>query len=316
MPVRELPVLGAVERWIFAPGSARRLAGVRIGLCLLMAGRLSRPVYLQVAGQPRILFRRISFMRWFHSMPPADVVLLVQIAAVAACVLGALGLWTRVALPVAFLGALFLNGMWTSIGQPMHNETLLLLSFAPLLFAPSADAWSLDARRRGTSGDAVSVRYGWPVRTAMIVVAGGYFFSGVNKLAFSGVQWAIGDNLRWIMYHVSDGSPRPIGPALFVASHPLLAHLAAAGTLVVETLFPIVLWKPRAAWVFVPAVTLLYAGIAITMHLDYSAWALTTIVVFTPWDGLVDRARRRERVAEAVVPAGAGVSEPLVRMER
>src|SRR5205807_4175251 len=239
MRARDLPLLGAVERWIFAPGSARRLAGVRIGLCLVLTGRLSRPVYLQVAGQPRILFRPISFMRLFHSMPPADVVVLVQIAAVAACVLGTVGLWTRVALPVAFLGALFLNGMWTSIGQPMHNETLLLLSFAPLLFAPCADAWSLDARRRRAAGDGVSARFGWPVRTAMIVVAGGYFFSGLNKLVFSGVQWATGDNLRWIMYHVSDGSPHPIGPALFVASHPLLAHLAAAATLVVEVVFPI-----------------------------------------------------------------------------
>ena len=52
MRARDLPLLGAVERWIFAPGSARRLAGVRIGLCLVLTGRLSRPVYLQVAGQP------------------------------------------------------------------------------------------------------------------------------------------------------------------------------------------------------------------------------------------------------------------------
>ena len=84
----------------------------------------------------------------------------------------------------------------------------------------------------------------------------------------------------------------------------------------VEVLFPIVLWKPRASWVFVPAVTLLYAGIAITMHLDYSAWALTTIIVFTPWQAVLDRVRRRDRVAGAIVPAGPAVSVPLVRMDR
>src|SRR5438128_683336 len=32
----------AIERWLFAPGSARRLAAVRIGLCVTLAARLAR----------------------------------------------------------------------------------------------------------------------------------------------------------------------------------------------------------------------------------------------------------------------------------
>ena len=286
------PVRG-IEGWIFGPGSAERLAAVRIGLCLLLAGRLSRPLYLQLAGQPRALYRPISFMHLFPSMPPAGVVIAVQAIAVTACVLGAAGVFARFAIPVAWVGAFFLNGMWTSVGQPMHNDTHLILGVVPLLFAPTTDAWSLANRRRGAAPPAPSVRYGWPLRTAMIVVAGGYFFSGFSKVIFSGPAWVLGDNLRWALYAVSDQNARPIVSAVLLASHPLLTHAAAAGALLTELGFPVVLWKPKAAWFFVPSAVLLHAGIGLTMHLDYSAWALTAIVVFVPWDVLSDRLARR-----------------------
>jgi hypothetical protein len=285
---RPISTVGRIERWIFAPGDARRLAGVRIGLCLVLAGRLSRPMYLEMTGQPRVLFRPISFMRMFPSMPSAHWVLAIQVVSVLACLLGAAGLFASVALPVAWVGSLFLNGMWASVGQPMHNETFLILGLFPLLFAPTADAWPLRARWTKLRPPEPSPRYGWPVRTAMIVVAGGYFFSGLNKLIYSGPAWFLSDNLRWVLYGISDQNPRPIGPAIFLASHPILSHLAAAGTFVAELGFPLVLRWPRSAWFFIPAVVALHVGIGLTMHLDYSAWALTVIVLFVPWDGLAD----------------------------
>jgi hypothetical protein len=285
--------LGGVERWIFAPGDPRRLAGCRIGLCLLLGVRLSRPLYLQTSGQPEALFRPISFMRLFDTMPGAPVVLAVQIIAVAACLAGAAGILTKTSMAAAWTGALFLNGMWSSLGQPMHNETLLMLAFVPLLFAPCADAWSVHAARHRTPPPGVSIRYGWPVRTAMIVTAGGYFFTGLNKLVFSGPAWALSDNIRWVMYRISDESRHPIQAALLLAGHPLLTHIVAALTLVTEIGFVVVLWKPAALWFFLPGVVLLHAGIGITMHLDYAAWALTSIVVFVPWEGVAERLASR-----------------------
>jgi len=285
-----------VEEWISRPTSPKRLAAVRIGLCLLLAGRLSRPLYVQVAGQPKALYRPISFMHLFHQMPSATVALTVQVVAVLAALLAAGGIAVRVTVPIAFAGALFLNAMWSSIGQPMHNETLLLLAVAPLLIARSADAWSIPSWRNRTPVPDPSPDYGWPVRTAMIVIALGYFFSGLYKLVFSGPAWVTSGNIRWVMYGISDENMRPIGPALYLASHPLLAHLAAAGTMLTELGFPICLWKPRAAWVFVPAVVLMHVGIGLTMHLDYSAWALTVVILFVPWDALANRSPAEPRV--------------------
>ncbi len=313
-PVADLLAGGLrrVDRWIFRPGDARRLAAVRIGLCTTLAGRLSRPLYLQLAGQPQVLFRPISFMHLFASMPRADVVLPVELVGVAASLVGAIGLFPRMSIPAAWLAALFLNGMWTSVGQPMHNESLLLLAMVPLLFAQSVDAWSLTAWRTKMPQPRSSVQYGWPVHTAMIVVAGAYFFTGLDKLMFSGPAWALSDNLRWVMYAISDQNRQPIEPALFLASHPLLIHLAAATTLAIETGFPLVLWRPKLAWIFVPGVVLLHLGIGVTMHLDYSAWALTAVTVFVPWERAADRWRA---VPQGVAdPAGAAdrASAPYV----
>jgi hypothetical protein len=121
-------------------------------------------------------------------------------------------------------------------------------------------------------------------------------------------------NLRWILYASSDAQPTPNPAALFVADRPLLAHLLAAGTLAVELAFPLVLWRPRLAWLLVPAVLALHAGIWVAMRLDYWPMAATVLVVMVNWPRLADRlAARRARAAPADggAPAGTeGSGEP------
>lgn len=289
-----------VEAWLFAQGSARRLAAIRIGLAGLLAIRLSRGIYLKLAGQPPALFRPLSFMHLFSSMPSRRIVLAVQILGIAAALLAAIGLRARITLPVAWGCAVLLNGMATSVGKVVHNDVLLLLCLVPLLPARTSDAWSLDgvlAGRRLSRRDSQrlehGVAYGWPVRTAFVVAVGAYFFTGLAKLVFSGPAWVLSGNLRWVLYAASDARGTPNLLALFVADRPWLAHLVALSTLGVEIGFPIVLWRPRAAWLFVPGAVALHAAIWATLGLDYSAWAATVVILFVNWPLLVDRARAR-----------------------
>jgi hypothetical protein len=297
-----------LEAWLFAPGDPRRLAAVRIGLCGLLAARLAAGPYLELAAQPPALFRPISFLRLLDRMPPPGVVAVLQALAVACAVLAALGLWTRVALPLAWAAALPLVAMTSSLGKVVHNDVLLLLCLVPLLPAPAGAAWSLDARRGGRTSPGVGVMFGWPVRTATVVVAGAYFFSGLAKLLHAGPAWVTGGNLRWVLYASSDQQPAPNPYALFVADRPALAHLLAAATLVVELGFPLVLWRPRLAWLLLPAVLALHGGIGLALHLDYSAMAATAVIVLVDWPSLT--ARRRARAA----PAGP-VAAPARRHE-
>jgi hypothetical protein len=310
-----------LEAWLFAPGDPRRLAVVRIGLCGLLAVRLATGPYAELASQPAALFRPISFLRVLERMPPRGLVLAVQALALAGAVLAAAGLWTRVALPLAWAAALPLVAMTSSLGKVVHNDVLLLLCLVPLLPAPAGAAWSLDARRRtppgpdppghplGVPRTSPGVAFGWPVRTAMVVVAGAYFFSGLAKLLHAGPAWVTSGNLRWVLYASSDQQPAPNPYALFVADRPVLAHLLAAATLAVELGFPLVLWRPRLAWLFLPAAVAMHAGIWLAMRLDYSAMAATALLVVVDWPSLAARlhptAAPRGQPAPAVERGGA-----------
>lgn len=276
------------EAWLFPAASPERLAALRIGLCAILAGRLATGPYSELAEQPRELFRPISFMELLPEMPPKPAVVALQAVAVLAAVLAALGLRTRVSLPLAWACAVFLNGMLTSTGKVVHNDLVLLLCLVPLLAAPCADAWSFDARRASSARSVSSRRYGWPLRTAAIVVAGAYFFAGLAKLVHSGPAWVTSDNLRWALYASGDSDL-----AVFIADRPWLAHALAAGTLLLELGFPLVLFLPRAAWIFVPGAVLFHVGIWLAMGLDYSAQAAAAIVVFTNWPVVVAAVRRR-----------------------
>jgi hypothetical protein len=286
-------MLGRLDRWLFAAGDPRRLAALRIGLCAVLAGRLAQGAFLGLADQDAALFRPVSFMRMLPGMPPRGVVLAVQVAGVATAVLATVGLRTRVAIPVAWGCGLLLNGMVGSMGKLVHNDALLLLAMVPLLAAPSADAWSVDAAlRRSPRPLGLSSRFGWPVRVAMVVVAGAYFFSGLAKLMLSGPAWVLSDNLRFVLYASSDVRATPNALALFIADRPWLAHAIAAATVLVELGFPVVLWRPRAAWLFVPGAIALHTGIWMAMRLDYWAWVATLLVVFVDWPAVADRLRR------------------------
>jgi hypothetical protein len=272
-------VVRRLERWLFAPGPGTRLAAVRIGLCSVLAIRLAMGPYLDLADQPTALFRPLSFMHLLSAMPPREVVLPLQVIAVCAAVLAAVGWRARITLPIAWLCAVFLNGMLASTGKVVHNDVLLLLCLVPLLPARVSDASSLDALLgRGRRSPRISIDYGWPVRTATVVVAGAYFFAGFAKLLYSGPAWVTSDNMRWILYSTSRSDL-----AMFIADRPWLAHSLAGGTLLLELSFPLVLWKAKAAWVFVPSAIALHAGIWVTMGLDYSAQAATVLVVLTNW---------------------------------
>lgn len=281
------------ERWVFAAGSAERLACLRIGLCAVLTWRLTRGIFVDLADQPAALFQPRSFMNLLGSQPPRGVVLAIQAAGIAAGVLATLGLFARAALPLAWAAAVFLDGMVTSNGKIMHNDVLLVLCIVPLLIAPVADAWSIDAWRRGSKRTNPSTRYGWPVRTATVVVVGAYFFTGLAKMVHSGPAWVTSGNLRWVLYTSSDSQGVPNPFALFVADRAWLAHMMAAATLALELSFPVVLFRARLAVPYALGAVGLHAGIWLAMRLDYGAMAAAVMIVLVDWPAIAARARRR-----------------------
>lgn len=300
MPQTDDPIRRA-DAWVFGAEDARRLASVRIGLCGLLALRLTTTDYRAVAAQPPSLFQPVSYMRLLGHMPSQDVASSLTVVGVVAALLAASGLALRVSLSLALVCSLILNGMLNSTGRVIVGDAVPTLCLLVLLACGTAasDAWTVrDPFRRvrarcsgqppaeplaGAPAELRGPRYGWPIRTAMVVIALTIFFAGFQKLRYSGLAWVTSNNLRWILYAASDRSAHPDAMALFIAGHAWLAHLCAAGTLLMEMGFPLVLFKTRTRWLLIPGVVALHLAIRLTTGLDYSAQALTVLIVFVNW---------------------------------
>ncbi|MCA1845362.1 MAG: hypothetical protein LC792_19655, partial [Actinobacteria bacterium] len=179
--------------WLFGPGSELQLTAVLTGLAVLIGVQLAFFPWTELALLPRGLFRPVPMLFFLHGMPPAGVIVALQVGGVGAAVLGAVG-WRRpTTLLLAWLPYLVLASLRASRGKIQHNDLLLLIGCVPFLLAP-ATRWL----HRATT--ARSARWGWPVHTAITFVAGSYFFTGLRKLTLSGIAWVTSDNMRWILY--------------------------------------------------------------------------------------------------------------------
>lgn len=293
--------LRRAERWVFGAEDARRLASMRIGLCGLLALRLATTDYRVVAAQPAALFQPVSYMRLLGHMPSQDFATSLQVLGIAAALIAAWGLVLRASLTTAIACSLILNGMLNSTGRVVVGDAVPTLCLLVLLAcgAAAGEAWTLRAPVRrafarwadrpvpgplaGSPAAAVDPRYGWPIRTAMVTVALTVFFAGFQKGRYSGLAWVTSNNLRWILYASSDSAAHANALALFIARRAWLAHLCAAGALFLEVGFPLVLFKPRLRWLFIPGVIALHVVIRLAIGLDYSAQALTVLIVFVDW---------------------------------
>lgn len=291
-----LAPLRAVERFVFAPEDARRLAALRIALFGLVAFRLAtNGDYAAVAGQPAALFDPVSLFHLLPSMPSPGLTAVLRVLGVAAALIAAAGIRPRVSFPAAFVLALVLNLMLNATGKIVHNDLLVMLCLLPLLASPTAASrvWALRGSRESRSGHVggseVGVAYGWPIRTAMIIVGLAYLFVGLQKLRYSGLDWVATDNLRYVLWASSDARPDPSALALFVADRAWLAHLFAAGTILAEVGFILCLPFARLRWLLVPAVVGLHLGIWLAMGLDYIPQALAVIIIFVNWAAIANR---------------------------
>lgn len=268
-------VPAAVDAWLFAPGTPSRLHTVRRLLAVVVGLRLALWGYRDLGGQPSSLFLPQGVIGLlFDRMPPAGIIVALQIGGIAAAVAVAAGKGRRWGLPVAWACLLVLAGLRGSLGKILHNDVLLLLATVPLLAAP--------ADRQPPEN-----RAGWPVRAAVVVVAASYLLTGVAKLVQSGVSWVTSDNMRWVMAEAARDPRGPIeGVARFVAGHGAVAHAVAAGILLLELAFPLVLFRPRLTPLFLAGAAAFHAGTWITLGLDYWGHLAVVVIVLVEWDRL------------------------------
>jgi hypothetical protein len=265
---------------------------VRIALVLVIGLRLITHQWWSMSGRPAELFRPVPVVAWLDTVPSAWVLVLIEVVGLSAVVLCVLGKWTRPSFFTAWTCLLLLGALHSSAGKIMHNEVLLLLASVPVLFAPG---WARLWDRRE------SLAAGWPPRLAITVMAAVYFMAGLRKVMVSGPDWVFSDNLSWVLYAGAQ-SDNSLAPALAVAiAGTWLPPVVAGATLLLELGAPLLLWGRRTRYLFAAGIVGMHAGIGLLLGLDYSAWALTVIVLVFPWDRL-RQVTSEERATTRLLP--------------
>src|SRR5262245_41826480 len=188
--------------------------------------------------------------------------------------------------------------MW-SPSPYFRGLELPTLGLGILAAAPSADVWSLDARR-APGGLRVSWEYRWALVLLQILVAQPYLFAGYAKLYYTGIRWASWENIRnhllaftqddFIAVHTRLGS--------WIAAHPVLCGAIGAGTMLFELSFMLSVFFPRLRKVYVPAALAFHTGILISMNIYWLYWPL--LAVFVDWDAVRARVRRPRNRGEPI----------------
>ncbi len=262
--------LRPTPRGLLTPAPPERLAALRVLVCGFGLGYLlvRLPHLLDVirlAADAPDRFDPVGPLLLLDGPVDESLALVVLLATLVAGVAALAGWRWRATGPSFALGVLLVASYRNSWGQIFHTENLLVLHLGVLAAAPSADAWSLDSRRRRGQTTAESdgpeelhaVRYGWPAQLMVVIVVVAYLVAGWAKLRASGFGWASGDALRNLVAHdalrkeVVGGSASPI--ARFALRQGWIFAPMAVLSLAAELLAPVALLggRIRVAWVAV-----------------------------------------------------------------
>lgn len=257
---------------LLAPGSAGRLRAVHTAVALVLGLRLATRDWSQIADRPAVLTEHAFAVAWLPASVPPVALTAVQVLGLCGVLLVVARYRARLGFVVAWIALTVLAGLWGSSGKVMHNDVLLLTVGFVLLFASVPDRRTPDAER--------AVRWGWPPRAALAVLATVYFLTGAQKLRHSGLGWVFSDNMSWVLRQGSS----PFGGDLTgaVADQVWLTQLLAGGALCLELAAPLLLAVRQTRILYAAAVLAMHTSIWAFLGLDYWAWVLTVAAVAVP----------------------------------
>lgn len=170
--------------------------------------------------------------------------------------------------------------VWT--GNP-YLRGLTIPALGLLVVAASASAGSFP--RRGAP-DAPSWENRWPIALIQLLFAEIYFFAGWSKLVTSGVAWLSPLNIRnyvLVLDQLFGFQKGTLGGNAIVRWPALAAAVALAGILL-EFLFPLVLFSRRARWILLPAAAFFHLANGLVFHIWFQNAPL--LLLFVDWDAL------------------------------
>lgn len=212
-------------------------------------------------------------------MLPATVIFLTASA------LAMVGLYFRVSAVVAVVAGFYVLGVPQFFGKVSHYHHVLWFP-ALLAASPCADTLSIDAARRVLRAGGSQLtrplraarRYALPLRFTWLLMGLVYFFPGLWKFVRSGTDWILGDNLALLMY--GRWVAVEYTPFFRIDQYPILIQLAAAGAVLFELTFILLILAPGARMAAAGVGLLFHNANRVFMRLPFTTmqWAYVTFV--------------------------------------
>ena len=298
--------MGAVRAFLTPAQGPYNLAVFRIVLFGLMFVLAWDSGPRSFAALPEELFDPPAYSV-FRVLPVSVVlVAIAQAVLLVGAALAAVGLWTRVAAPVAVAAGVYFWGVVEAYGRVGHSRHHLIWFGAVIAVSACADALSVDARRRGGGEPPPSRAYGVPLRLVWILLGLIYFVPGCWKVATQGLGWASPENMRSILRLQWFTKAPEWHPPVALDQYPVILVVLGLGVLVFElSALPLMLWRwGRRA--FISAGVAFHAGTHLLMGIAF--WPLVvTYVALVDWEKLRTRRGRAPRPGPVVARSSAPV---------
>lgn len=253
------------------------LAAIRVLTCVVL---LASTVWEDLASSallPSSMRQPMGFLELFYVLPGFEAFVQSQAAlgafewfTICVLVLGCVGCFTRVTLPLGVLCYFLLAGILRQYAWFYHTGLIPLYMLAALSFTPCADAWSVDRLRWAARGRALpDVRrpasvYGLSRHLCYLVLAVPYCAAGLSKIRNGGLlQWWHPTAMRGILYTDSLNPMQfDFGWALPFPSAPdAIFSFLGIFTIVGEIGYISVLFSPAARRVMPAVMLLMHIGI-------------------------------------------------------
>ncbi len=267
-----------LQQWMFGYGSP-----IPLGLFRILAGSLAFvnlamvfidfDVWFTERGLTPEAFAQANHgsiwrLSLLNGVTDERLTLAVYLGTMAAALLTAAGLWTRISSALLFLGVLSLNARNMDI---LHSgDTLMRAWLFILLISPSGAALSLDRWRRVRRGMEPAREISlWPQRMVVLQLAIVYLTTVWHKLL--GLHWVDGTAL-WYTAQLTEFERFPTPP--FFNQMPFIAiqtYFALAAEVAMGTL---VFWKRARGWVLLGGIAL-HSGIEYSMNIPLFAAIIT-----------------------------------------
>jgi len=191
------------------------LGAIRMWVCTILLLTAAWDNLSSIALLPLDYHLDMGLMKLFHAFPAigydrfitsASSLWGFQILTVLLLFLGAIGLGTRIVIPLCAVSVLVFQGILREVSGFWHQNLIPDYVLIVLSFTPCADGWSIDRLRKIYQGrpvpdaDKPSPVYAWARYACWVPIAITYAAAGFSKLRLRGLGWVSATNMRALLY--------------------------------------------------------------------------------------------------------------------